>query len=80
MPTADPAPQDLRKELDRLAQEVDLWFRQASRRLKAPSDRSCLRIWGAISHEVEMAPPVGRTPRRILASGLVLDTAALGKA
>jgi len=46
MPTADPAPQDLRKELDRLAQEVDLWFRQASRRLKAPSDRSCRMIAG----------------------------------
>jgi hypothetical protein len=34
-----------------------------------------LRIRGAVSHDVEIAPPVPGTPRCVLASGLVVTAA-----
>jgi hypothetical protein len=39
----------LHREVDRLTQQVDLWFRQATtRRLKLPSDRSCRMVAGLL--------------------------------
>jgi hypothetical protein len=46
MPTIDPTLPTLHEEVDRLAQQVDLWFRQARSSLKAPSDRSCRMVAG----------------------------------
>jgi hypothetical protein len=48
MPTIDPTLPALHEEGERLAQQVDLWFRQARSNLKAPSDRSCRMVAGLL--------------------------------
>jgi hypothetical protein len=44
MPTIDPALEAWCEERDRVAQRVDLWFRQATNRLAAPSDKGCRNV------------------------------------
>jgi hypothetical protein len=44
MPTIDPALEAWSEELDRLAQQVDRWFRQATSRFTAPSDSGCRMV------------------------------------